>query len=194
MKLKRIKIGIVAIAMSIFTFANNSNNIIMAASKESILALIQTPISGISLPSNIVAQVESYLLAHPNIDYDKLEAQVNNAIATVKAAVQGKEVKSLSDISNCITSEQKKSIISSLQQAAKEAEVSIALDNQSEPLNAVTVVDKNNSVPLFKSGTSIIKSTGRLPNISLWAIRSSLFLIVCIVEVSCLYVYKKYNN
>ena len=194
MKLKRIKIGIVAIAMSIFTFANNSNNIIMAASKESILALIQTPISGISLPSNIVAQVESYLLAHPNIDYDKLEAQVNNAIATVKAAVQGKEVKSLSDISNCITSEQKKSIISSLQQAAKESEVSIALDNQSEPLNAVTVVDKNNNVPLFKSGTSIIKSTGRLPNISLLALRSSLFLIVCIVEVSCLYVYKKYHN
>lgn len=194
MKLKRIKIGIVAIAMSIFTFANNSNNIVMAASKESILALIQTPISGISLPSNIVAQVESYLLAHPNIDYDKLEAQVNNAIATVKAAVQGKEVKSLSDISNCITSEQKKSIISSLQQAAKESEVSIALDNQSEPLNAVTVVDKNNNVPLFKSGTSIIKSTGRLPNISLLALRSSLFLIVCIVEVSCLYVYKKYNN
>ena len=194
MNLKRIKIGVAVIVMSAFAFAHNSNNMVIAASKESILALIQTPISGISLPSNMVSQVEAYLLAHPNIDYDKLEAQVNNAIATVKAAVQGKEVKSISDISKCITPEQKKAIIGSLQQAAKEAEVSIALDNQSESLNAVTVVDKNDGVPLFKSGTSIIKSTGRLPNISLHAIRSSLFVIICMVEVSCLYVYKKYNN
>lgn len=167
--------------------------LIIAADVNSILSLLNSPIAGFSLPANLVAQANAYLLAHPDINYDALESEVINALGVIRTAVQGKDVKSISDIAKCISPEQKKAIISNLQSAANTAKVAIALDKNDQGEDSVTVVDKTSGTAVFTQ-ESIIKSTGRSPQISLMNLKISLFIIISFIEGVFIFKYYRLKN
>lgn len=167
--------------------------LVRAADMDSILALVRAPIAGVSLPENIIAQVSAYLLAHPDIDYEALEAKVRGARAVVENSVRGKEINSISDIANSVSSEQKNALIANIQSVANEAKVSVALDQDESGKDEIVIVDKSTGVPAI-SVDSIIKSTGRSPNVSLRQIKYILFLFISLIEFVFIYKYKKYKK
>ncbi|MBP0979294.1 MAG: hypothetical protein J6C55_01445 [Oscillospiraceae bacterium] len=189
--LKIIKKQIMFCFFLIFIFTQGL--LVRAADMDSILALVRAPIAGVSLPENIIAQVSAYLLAHPDIDYEALEAKVRGARAVVENSVRGKEINSISDIANSVSSEQKNALIANIQSVANEAKVSVALDQDESGKDEIVIVDKSTGVPAI-SVDSIIKSTGRSPNVSLRQIKYILFLFISLIEFVFIYKYKKYKK
>ena len=168
--------------MSLF-YIFSSSFIAVAADINSILSLLREPIAGFSLPENIISQANSYLLSHPNVDYDKLEAQIVNARGIVQSSIQGKEIHSLRDIVNCVSKEQKSAIIANLKNAAAETNLVVSLDdNMDDGKEEVVIVDKETGTPVFTQ-KSMIKETGRYPNISLKNLTFSLFCVISLIEV-----------
>lgn len=167
--------------------------LVSAADMNSILALVRAPIAGISLPENIVAQVNAYLLSHPDINYEELESRVKSARAVVENSIKGKEINSISDIVSSVSSEQKNALLANIQSVASEANVSVALDQDENGKENIVVVDKTTGVPAI-SVSSIIKETGRSPKVSLRQIKYSLFFFMSLIEFVFIYKYKKLKN
>ncbi len=171
---------------------------IKAADINSIMSLISAPIAGFSLPENMIAQARAYLLSHPDIDYSTLESKLSAARGVVQSAIAGKQINSLTDIVQSVTTEQRNAVIADLQSVAKEAKLSVSVDNALDSSNnidkeSVAVVDKETGSPVFTSG-SIIKTTGRIPHVSLKFLKSSLFVFLLLIEIVFVFKYQLLKN
>lgn len=128
---------------------------VYAADRQSILNLLRTPISGISVPEDIVAKMDAYMLANPSINYDELEKSVLNARATIEESAKGKPINSVRDLSNAIDAKTKAAIIANVQNAASAAKVTISVDENEK----ISVVDEKNGTSIVNTDP-MIKDTG----------------------------------
>jgi len=154
----------------------------MGANIDSVMGLISSPIAGFSLPNNIISQAKAYLLSNPNIDYDSLEAELIKARGIVESSIKGKEIDSLQDIVNTISSDQKNEVVSNLQAIASKANLSIAVEEQESGEEGIIIMDKSTGAPAI-SQQSIIKATGRISTIKDKTVKFWMFICLFFVEI-----------
>lgn len=128
---------------------------VYAADRQSILNLLRTPISGISIPEDMIAKMDSYMLANPSINYDELEKSVLNARATIEESVKGKSINSARDLVNAIDAKTKAAIIADLRNAASTAKLTISVDENEK----ISVVNEKNGTSIVDTNP-MIKDTG----------------------------------
>lgn len=186
--LKKMVTGLIIITSVFF-----NNYLVLAADANSILALLKAPIAGFSLPSNLIAQANSYLLSHPDINYELLEAAVINARGIVQEAISGKEINSMSDIAKYVDADKRRAIIASLKNAMNNANMVVAVGQNEDGKENVAVIDKETGATIFAK-ESIIKATGRESKLSLKMVKYTMFMVLFFIESFFILKFKKIKS